>query len=112
LWGTILIFQDLTPEDALGQTHSIIDFLEVAFGCVGLDWRKHVVVDKELYRPAEIHELRGESSMAKRKLGWESSLSFNELVQMMVESDLKAFSGEKTDISRPDPKLLCASRRI
>ena len=87
-----LMLQQDQPEDfviATGQTHSIIDFLEVAFGCVGLDWRKHVVVDKDLYRPAEIYELRGESSMAKRKLGWESSLSFNELVQMMVESDLK-----------------------
>jgi GDPmannose 4,6-dehydratase len=87
-----LMLQQDNPEDyviATGETHSIIEFLEIAFGYVGLDWKKHVVVDRDLYRPAEIFELRGDSSRAKEKLGWKWSVSFEELVRMMVESDLK-----------------------
>jgi GDPmannose 4,6-dehydratase len=87
-----LMLQQDNPEDyviATGETHSIIEFLEIAFGYVGLDWKKHVVVDRDLYRPAEIFELRGDSSRAKEKLGWKLSASFEELVRMMVESDLK-----------------------
>ncbi len=66
--------------------------MEVAFGHVGLDWQEHVVVDPELYRPAEIFELRGDSGRARSRLGWEPTVGFAGLVRMMVESDLAELS--------------------
>lgn len=74
---------------ATGETHTIKEFLDLAFGHVDLDWKKYVKTDKNLFRPAEIYELKGDYSKARKILQWEPSVSFPELVRMMVDSDLK-----------------------
>lgn len=80
---------------ATGETHSVKEFVETAFSCVGLDWRKHVIVNKELYRPAEVKMLKGDFSKARRKLGWRPTVSFKDLVKMMVTADLKRLENNK-----------------
>jgi GDPmannose 4,6-dehydratase len=92
-----LMLQQDKPEDyviATGETHSIKDFVEIAFGHVDLGWKDYVVVDELFYRPAEIYELKGDFSKAKKKLGWEPTVSFEQLVQMMVDADLKTLKHE------------------
>jgi GDPmannose 4,6-dehydratase len=87
-----LMLQQEESEDyvvASGETHSIKKFLEIAFGMVDLDWKQYVVVDEKLFRPAEVNELRGDFSKAKKKLGWEPTVSFKELIHMMIKSDIK-----------------------
>ena len=75
---------------ATGKTHSIRDFLTVAFGEVGIeDWQPLVVVDPAFFRPAEVVDIVGDSSKAKRVLGWEPKVEFREIVRMMVEADLR-----------------------
>ncbi len=91
-----LMLQQAEPEDyviATGETHSVRDFLEIAFGYVGLDWQEYVVVDEKLYRPAEIYLLKGDFKKAKSKLGWEPTVNFKDLVKMMVDEDLKRVKG-------------------
>jgi GDPmannose 4,6-dehydratase len=73
---------------ATGETHSVRELVEVAFGCAGLDWEKHVVVDPALYRPAEVDLLVGDPSKARRVLGWEPEVTFEDLVREMVFADL------------------------
>ena len=77
---------------ATGESHSVREFLEVAFGHLDLDWQKHVEIDPRYFRPAEVDELRGDMSKARRKLGWEPKVRFAELARMMVEADLKEVS--------------------
>lgn len=74
---------------ATGESHTVREFCDVAFRCAGLDWNKYVVVDPDFYRPAEIHQLIGDSSLARRQLGWAPTTSFEELVRSMVEHDLQ-----------------------
>jgi len=74
---------------ATGQAHSVREFVELAFKHVKLDYRDYVVIDKKLIRPAEVQHLVGDASKAKRELGWEPTVSFKELVKMMVDEDLK-----------------------
>ena len=86
-----LMLQQDKPQDyvvATGITHSVRTLLEVAFGHVGLDHRLHVELDPGLLRPAEVHHLRGDYSKAKRELGWEPTVGFEGLVQMMVDADI------------------------
>ena len=78
---------------ATGITHSVRRLLEVAFGYVGLDYRDHVEVDPSLLRPAEVHHLRGDYAKAKHELGWEPTVGFESLVQMMVDADLARLRG-------------------
>jgi GDPmannose 4,6-dehydratase len=73
---------------ATGETHSVEQFLKVAFGYVDLDWHDYVVQDPRFVRPAEVDELVGDASKAKKELGWEPEVSFEELVKMMVDADL------------------------
>jgi GDPmannose 4,6-dehydratase len=73
---------------ATGQMHTVQDAVEIAFGHVGLDWHEHVVIDPALIRPAEVDQLLGDASKARRVLGWEPRVSFAELIQMMVDADL------------------------
>jgi GDPmannose 4,6-dehydratase len=90
--GMWLMLQQESPSDyviATGETHSVRELVEVAFSHLDLDWKEHVVVDQELYRPAEIFELRGDSNRARRDLGWEPQVGFRELVRMMVDADLQ-----------------------
>jgi GDPmannose 4,6-dehydratase len=87
-----LMLQQDRPDDyviATGRTHSVRELVEMAFGCVGLDWRKYVVQDPKLIRPAEVDLLIGDASKARRELGWERQLSFPDLIRSMVESDLE-----------------------
>ncbi len=79
------------PDDyvvATGETHSVREFVEEAFGYVGLDWKEHVVVDPKFFRPAEVDVLLGDSTKAKNALGWKPNVGFKELVRMMVDADL------------------------
>jgi GDPmannose 4,6-dehydratase len=90
-----LMLQQEKPGDyviATGQTHSVRRLLEVAFTRAGLNWHDHVELDPELLRPAEVHHLRGDYSKAKQDLGWAPAVSFEELVGMMVDCDLKLLS--------------------
>lgn len=87
-----LMLQQDKPDDfvvATGETHSVEEFLNVAFGHVNLDWHDYVVQDERFMRPAEVDLLVGDPSKAGRKLGWEPAVSFEQLVQMMVDADLK-----------------------
>jgi GDPmannose 4,6-dehydratase len=87
-----MILQQPEPEDyvlATGKTHSVRDLVKVAFGAVGLDWEKHVEINPKLIRPAEVDVLCGDATKALEKLGWEPQVSFEELIKMMVEADLK-----------------------
>jgi GDPmannose 4,6-dehydratase len=87
------ILQRETPDDyvvATGETHSVREFLEEAFGHAGLDWRQHVVVDPKYFRPAEVDILLGDASKARKVLGWTPRVSFKELVRMMVDADAAA----------------------
>lgn len=77
---------------ATGETHTVEELVEIAFGHVGLNWRDYVVVDPKFVRPAEVDLLLGDPTKAKQKLGWELEVGFEQLVTMMVESDLKRLS--------------------
>lgn len=87
-----LMLQQEQPDDyviATGETHSVRELVETAFGVVGLNWEDHVVIDPKFIRPAEVELLLGDCSKAKNKLGWKPEVSFEQLVQMMVEADLE-----------------------
>jgi GDPmannose 4,6-dehydratase len=71
-----------------GETHSVRELVEAAFGHLGLDWRKHVVNDPKYMRPAEVDLLQADPAKARRELGWTPTIKFNELVAMMVDADL------------------------
>jgi GDPmannose 4,6-dehydratase len=89
--GMHLMLQQERPEDfvlATGETHTVGEFVEAAFGAAGLNWRDHVVIDPAFVRPAEVDLLLGDPSKAKRVLGWEPRMTFAELVALMVEADL------------------------
>ena len=79
----------------MGETHSVREFCEVAFGHVGLDYNDHVIQDEKFYRPAEVDLLISDPSKARSVLGWEPAVSFKELVVMMVDSDMERLSQKK-----------------
>lgn len=86
------------PDDyviATGETHSVREFVEVAFGHLGLDWKKYVEVDKRYFRPTEVDLLLGDSSKAEKALGWKPRVKFKELVEMMIEADMELARDEK-----------------
>jgi GDPmannose 4,6-dehydratase len=88
-----LMLQQDHPEDyviATGRTHSIKRLCEVAFACVDLDWQRYVYVDDAYLRPADVDLLIGDPSKAKQKLGWEPTVTFEEMIQKMVTADLAA----------------------
>ena len=91
-----LMLQQDKPDDyviSTGEAHSVGDFLDLAFGLVGIDdWSPYVRVDAEQFRPAEVDVLIGDAAKAPSVLGWKPRLSLAELVQMMVESDVRAQS--------------------
>ena len=87
-----LMLQQPQPDDyviATSMAHSVRDFIERAFAHVGLDWKRYVVQDPQFIRPAEVDHLLGDSSKARRVLGWKPSVDFGSLVDMMVDADLK-----------------------
>ncbi|MBD2162075.1 MAG: GDP-mannose 4,6-dehydratase [Limnothrix sp.] len=92
-----LMLQQEQPDDyvvATNETHSIREFLDVAFGYVNLDWQQFVEFDPRYLRPAEVDLLIGDAGRAKEKLGWEPSVTFEELVKIMVDADLRAIGLE------------------
>ena len=97
-----LMLQREIPEDFVictGQTHSVREFCEVAFGHAGLNWEEHVVVDETFFRPAEVDLLVGDATMADEMLGWKPETSFESLVTMMVDADIDLLTGKLRGIS-------------
>ena len=91
------MLQQDSPDDfvvATGETHSVREFCELAFGHVDLDWEQYVKVDERFFRPAEVDLLVGSPAKAKEKLGWEPSTPFPDLVRTMVDGDLALLSGD------------------
>jgi GDPmannose 4,6-dehydratase len=88
-----LMLQQDQPGDYVigtGESHSVQEFVQLAFSAAGLDWQKYVEVDPQYFRPAEVDNLVADASKARRTLGWEPSVTFPDLVRLMVESDLRA----------------------
>jgi GDPmannose 4,6-dehydratase len=84
---------------ATGQSHSVRELCEIAFGEVDLDYREFVKVDERYYRPAEVDLLIGDASKARKMLGWEPTYTFEELIKEMVAADLEALRSD-VDVSR------------
>jgi len=87
-----LMLQQDEPDDYVvgtGENHTVREFCEIAFAHAGLDWKKHVTLDKQFLRPADVNTLLSNPAKARRKLGWKPEVPFPELVRMMVDADLK-----------------------
>ena len=96
--GMYLMMQHETPEDwvlSTGESHSVQEFAELAFNIVGLNWKDYVITSEKYKRPNEVHDLLGDSSKARKYLNWHPKTSFKELVQIMVEEDVKNAEKEK-----------------
>ncbi len=92
-----MMLQQQEPDDyviATGESHTVREFLELAFGRVGLDWEEFVEIDPRYYRPSEVDHLRGDASKAARVLGWRPTTRFPELVALMVDADIKLLEDE------------------
>ena len=93
-----LMLQQERPDDyvvATGETHSVQEFVEEAFGYLDLDWREFVVQDPRFYRPAEVDLLVGDAAKAGQELGWEPTVDFRSLVRLMVDADLRALENPR-----------------
>ncbi len=87
-----LMLQQSKPDDyviATGETHSVREWLEECFSYLGLNWQDYVVVDPQFLRPAEVDQLIGDPSKARRQLGWQPEVSFQQLARLMVDADLE-----------------------
>lgn len=94
-----LMMQQEEPDDyviATGETHSVREFVEIVFGKLGLDYTKHVSIDPKYFRPTEVDVLLGDAAKAKKKLGWTPKVSFEQLIDMMIEADMESAKKEKT----------------
>jgi len=88
-----LMLQQEQPDDyvvATGETHTVREFLDVAFGHLGLDWHRYVQIDPRYYRPTEVDLLIGDAAKARRQLGWKPTVDFHRLGIIMVEADIEA----------------------
>ena len=93
-----LMLQQDKPDDyviATGETHSVKDFVELAFKYVGLDWEECVITDEKLYRPAEVNLLQGNYSKAEKELGWKPKVKFEDLIKIMVDADMHVAGGKE-----------------
>jgi GDPmannose 4,6-dehydratase len=93
-----LMLQQDQPDDyviATGETHSVREFMDVAFGHVGLDWKRHVEIDPRYYRPAEVDMLVGDFSKARQKLAWEPKTKFEALAKLMVDADIQLLKDQR-----------------
>ncbi len=84
------MLQQETPHDcvvATGESHSLKEFLEAAIGYVGMDWHEHLKIDRRYFRPSEVDALEGDSTKARKALGWEPNVTFRALTRMMVDAD-------------------------
>jgi len=98
-----LMLQQEKPDDyviATGETHTVKEFVNIAFNHVGLDWREFVIQDPKFFRPAEVDLLLGDATKAKKKLNWKPRVSFEELVKMMVDYDLEKYSSQLKKVNR------------
>jgi GDPmannose 4,6-dehydratase len=96
-----LMLQQDSPDDyvvATGKTHTVERLLDVAFGCVDLDWKNYVVLDPKFMRPAEVDLLIGDPSKAHAKLGWEPNVTFEQMIQMMVEADIERLKKDPDNV--------------
>jgi GDPmannose 4,6-dehydratase len=96
-----LMLQQDQPEDfviATGKTHTVERLLDVAFNCVDLNWKDYTIQDQKFMRPAEVDLLIGDPSKAYAKLGWQPSVSFEQLIQMMVEADLERLKKDPNSV--------------
>lgn len=96
-----LMLQQKTPKDYVigtGYTHTVKEFVQEVFDYLRLDWKKYVKIDKEFFRPAEVHHLQADSSLARKKLGWKSTVDFRGLARMMVDADVKRLSSETSRV--------------
>ena len=92
------MLQQAEPDDfviATGETHSVQEFLERTFQCVGLPWQNYVEIDPRYMRPSEVDLLLGDASKAREKLGWYPQTTFEDLVRLMVEADWEAARAER-----------------
>jgi GDPmannose 4,6-dehydratase len=97
--GMWLMLQQDEPDDyilATGETHSVKEFAQGVFDKLELDMEKHIEIDPRYFRPAEVDMLLGDPAKAKAKLGWEPRVRFDELIDMMIESDMELAKQEKT----------------
>jgi GDPmannose 4,6-dehydratase len=93
-----LMLQQDTPDDyviATGETHTVQELVEVAFERAGIDWKRHVKIDKAFMRPAEVDLLIGDPTKAEKQLGWKPSVSFQQMIHMMVDADIERLSGDR-----------------
>lgn len=110
-----LMLQQDEAEDfviATGETHSIRELLDEAFGHLGLDWKNHVEIDPRYYRPAEVDLLIGDPSKARHKLGWQPKVDFKQLVTMMVDADLEKLKDAAGRSTQRDAEELCHSLTV
>ena len=94
-----LMIQQDKPDDyviATGENHSVREFAEKVFQKLELDYNEYVAIDKRYFRPTEVDVLLGDSTKARKKLGWAPKVTFDQLIDMMVESDLELANKEKT----------------
>ena len=94
-----LMLQQKNPDDyviATGETHSVREFVEKVFSKLNLDYKKHIVVDPQYFRPTEVDVLLGDSTKAQKMLGWKPKVSFEKLIDMMIAADLELAKKEKT----------------
>jgi GDPmannose 4,6-dehydratase len=92
-----LMLQQDKPDDyvvATGRQHTVREFCQLAFSYVGLHWEDYVEIDPALFRPAEVNRLRGDATKARTVLGWEPTVTFEQLVRMMVDADLERVQAE------------------
>jgi GDPmannose 4,6-dehydratase len=80
---------------ATGESHTVREFVERAFDRAGLDWKRHVEIDPRYFRPAEVDFLCGDPSKASEKLGWKAQTSFEDLVALMVDGDIRLLQDEQ-----------------
>ncbi len=101
-----LMLQQPAPDDfviATGETHTVREFVATAFELAGMDWEKHVEIDKRYFRPTEVDELCGDASKAAATLGWRPRTTFNELVRLMLDGDLREAGLEPSAYLAPAP---------
>jgi GDPmannose 4,6-dehydratase len=93
-----MIMQQPEPDDyviATGETHSVREFLDEAFGYLNMDWKQYVEIDPRYFRPAEVDILIGDSAKARNKLGWQPKISFRELVHLMVDAEMASLQSPR-----------------
>ena len=100
MWQMLQAAEPVDYVVAMGETHTVREFAEIAFAHAGLDSERHIVVDSAFLRPAEVDHLVGDASKARRELGWEPQVSFRELVELMVDADV-----ERLAVARSRPEL-------